>query len=142
LRARAAHNESATSENFAHAISLIERALTLDPGFPDARALLAQVLAARVLEQMTETAAADIERAEQLIKETLTVAPRSPIAHFAKAQIMRCHNQFAAAIPEFEIAIATATFGRGAGSNDQRCSRPFLPDFLVHPRAGAWIATG
>jgi len=106
LRARAAHNESATSENFAHAISLIERALTLDPGFPDARALLAQVLAARVLEQMTETAAADIERAEQLIKETLTVAPRSPIAHFAKAQIMRCHNQFAAAIPEFEIAIA------------------------------------
>jgi adenylate cyclase len=106
LRARAAHNNSATRENFAYAISLIESALTLDPSFPDAKALLAQVLAARVLDQMTDTAAADIQRAEQLIKETLAVTPRNPLAHFAKAQILRCQNQFEAAIPEFEVAIA------------------------------------
>jgi adenylate cyclase len=105
LRARAAHNKSATRENFAYAISLIERALTLDPSFPDAKALLAQVLAGRVLDQMTDTVTADIERAEQLVKETLAVTPRSPLAHFAKAQILRCRNQFEAAIPEFEIAI-------------------------------------
>jgi len=55
---------------------------------------------------MTDTVAADIERAEQLVRETLAVTPRSPIAHFAKAQILRCQNQFEAAIPEFEIAIA------------------------------------
>ena len=105
LRARAAHNKSATRENFAYAISLIERALTLDPSYPDAKAFLAQVLAGRVLDQMTDTVAADIERAEQLVKETLAVTPRSPLAHFAKAQILRCQNQFEAAIPEFEIAI-------------------------------------
>jgi TolB-like protein/class 3 adenylate cyclase/Flp pilus assembly protein TadD len=106
LRARAAHNKSATRENFAYAISLIERALTLDPSFPDAKALLGELLAGRVLDQMTDTVAADIERAEQLVRETLAVTPRSPIAHFANAQILRCQNQFEAAIPEFEIAIA------------------------------------
>jgi adenylate cyclase len=107
LRARAAHNKSATRENSAYAISLIERALALDPSFPDAKALLAQVLAGRVLDQMTDAVAADIERAERLVKETLVVSPRNPVAHFAKAQILRCQSQFEAAIPEFEIAIAT-----------------------------------
>jgi adenylate cyclase len=106
LRARAAHNMSATRENFAYAISLIERALTLDPSFADAKAFLAQVLAGRVLDQMTDTVAADIERAKQLVKQTLAVTPRSPLAHFAKAQILRCQNLFEAAIPEFESAIA------------------------------------
>jgi TolB-like protein/class 3 adenylate cyclase len=105
LRARAAYNAGATRENFAYAISLIENALLLDPSSSNARALLAQLLAGRVLDQMTDTAEGDVQRAEQLIKETLAALPRNPLAHFAKAQILRCHNQFEAAIPEFEIAI-------------------------------------
>jgi tetratricopeptide (TPR) repeat protein len=41
-----------------------------------------------------------------LVKETLVVSRRNPLAHFAKAQILRCQNQCEAASPEFEIAIA------------------------------------
>ena len=106
LRARAAHNKGSTRDNFAYAISLIEKALVLDPNSTNAKGLLAQLLAGRVLDQMTDTVATDIQRAEQLIKETLAATPQNPLAHFAKAQILRCHNQFEAAIPEFEIAIA------------------------------------
>jgi adenylate cyclase len=106
LRARAAHNNSATRENFAYAISLIENALVLDPSSSNAKGFLAELLAGRVLDQMTDTVAADMQRAEQLIKETLAATPQNPLAHFAKAQILRCQNQFEAAIPEFEIAIA------------------------------------
>jgi len=107
LRARAAHNNGApTRENFAYAIGLVENALVLDPSSSNAKGFLAELLAGRVLEQITDTVAADIQRAEQLIKETLAATPQNPLAHFAKAQILRCQNQFEAAIPEFEIAIA------------------------------------
>ena len=107
LRARAAHNNGAPArENFACAIGLVENALVLDPSSSNAKGFLAELLAGRVLEQITDTVAADIQRAEQLIKETLAATPQNPLAHFAKAQILRCQNQFEAAIPEFEIAIA------------------------------------
>jgi TolB-like protein len=106
LRGRATHNEGSTRENFAKAISLVENALVLDPNSPSAKGLLAEMLAGRVLEQMTDTVAADIQRAERLIKETLAVTPRSPLAHFVRAQILRSQNQFEAAIPEYEIAVA------------------------------------
>jgi tetratricopeptide (TPR) repeat protein len=106
LQGRAAFNKGVTRENLANAISLIENALALDPNSPNAKGLLAEMLAGRVLEQITDTVAADLQRAEGLIKETLAVAPGNPLAHFAKAQILRCQNQFEAAIPEYEIAIA------------------------------------
>ena len=64
------------------------------------------MLAGRVLEQMEESVAADLERAEQLVEQVLAVSPRHALAHFAKAQVLRGRGRFDAAIPEYEIAIA------------------------------------
>jgi adenylate cyclase len=106
LRGRAALNKGSTHENFSEAIQLFEDALALDPGSRDARALLARALIGRVLEQMTGSATADIERAERLVGEALAAAPRHPLAHFVKGQVLRAQNRYDAAIPEYETAVA------------------------------------
>ena len=106
LRARAVRNQGSTRENFSESIRLLEEALTLDPGSVDARAVLAYVLAARVLELMTDSADSDIERAERLVGEALTTLPRHAFAHFVKGQIFRAKNRFEEAIPEYEAAIS------------------------------------
>jgi adenylate cyclase len=106
LRARAAYNRGSTRDSFAEAIRLYEEALALDPGSVQAKALLAQMLSGRVLDQLTDTPAADLQRAEALIAEALATSPRDPIAHFAMGQVLRAQNRFEAAIPEYEIAVA------------------------------------
>jgi len=106
LRARAAYNRDSTRECFAEAISLCESALALDPGSIQARALLAQTLSSRVLEQMTDTPTADLERAEALISDVLATSPRDPVTHLAKGQVLRAQGRFDAAIPEYETAVA------------------------------------
>ena len=55
LRARAAYNRDATRQRFAETIGLCESALALDPASIQARALLAETLAGRVLDQLAET---------------------------------------------------------------------------------------
>jgi adenylate cyclase len=109
LRGHAAfyNYKGTTPERLAEAINLLEKALSLDPASVDTRALLAIVLAGRVLEQMEESVATDLERAEQLVEQVLAVSPRHALAHFAKAQVLRARGRFDAAIPEYEIAIAT-----------------------------------
>ena len=106
LRARAAYNRDSTRDRFAEAISLCESALALDPGSIQARGLLAQTLTGRVLDQMSDTPAADLERAEALIVEVLTTSPRDPVAHLARGQLLRAQGRFDAAIPEYERAVA------------------------------------
>jgi TolB-like protein/Flp pilus assembly protein TadD len=106
LRARAAHNRDSTRDSFAETISLCESALALDPASIQAAALLAQTLTGRVLEQMTDTPAADLERAETLIGDVLATSPRDPIAHLARGQLLRGRGRFDAAIPEYERAAA------------------------------------
>jgi adenylate cyclase len=108
LRGRAAfyNVKGVTREGLAEAINLFEKALSLAPGSVDTLALLATALAGRVLEHMTDSAAADLERAERLIEQVLTISPRHPLAHFAKAQVLRAQYRYDAAIPEYEIAIA------------------------------------
>ena len=66
LRGYAAFLKPLTPESYAEAIGYFERALALDPGFVAAEASLAGALAGRVLEGMTGTRAADLERAEAL----------------------------------------------------------------------------
>ena len=44
-------------------------------------------LTARVLNNMTDSPAADIERAEGLSEQALAASPRSPLAHYAKGQV-------------------------------------------------------
>jgi TolB-like protein/Flp pilus assembly protein TadD len=106
MRGRAVCNKASTRENFAEAIGLYERALALDPTCVQAKALLAWTRIARVLDQLADAPVADLERANVLIAEVLAVSPRDPIAHFAKAQVLRVQNRFDEAIPEYEIAVA------------------------------------
>jgi TolB-like protein/class 3 adenylate cyclase/Tfp pilus assembly protein PilF len=106
LRARASHNRDSTRESFAETMSLCESALALDPASIQARALLAQTLAGRVLDQLTDTPAADLERAETLISDVLAASPRDPVAHFTRGQVLRAQSRYEAAIPEYERAVA------------------------------------
>jgi adenylate cyclase len=96
----------ASRDSYAEAIGLFERALALDPQSPDARSWLAGVLAARVLDQMTDSVAADTQRAEALVAHALARSPRSALAHFARGQVLRAQGRWDEAIPEYEIALA------------------------------------
>jgi adenylate cyclase len=106
LRARAAYNQDSTRESFAEAISFCESALALDSASIQARGLLARTLTARVLEQMSDAPAADLERGNALISDVLAASPRDQVAHLARAQLLRAQGRFDAAIPAYERAVA------------------------------------
>jgi len=89
LRGRAAWNKGPTRDNYAQAISLFERALALDPRSVDAQSWLGYTLAVRVTNLVSESAAADIARAEELIGQVLAACPRSALAHYGKGQVLR-----------------------------------------------------
>jgi TolB-like protein/class 3 adenylate cyclase len=106
LRARAAWHRPTSPEQYVEVISLYERALALDPRSTEAKSGLARILATRVMDHMTDTAAADLPRAEYLVTQTLATAPRSPDVHWAKGQVLRAQRRFAEAIPEYEAVLA------------------------------------
>jgi TolB-like protein/DNA-binding winged helix-turn-helix (wHTH) protein/Flp pilus assembly protein TadD len=93
-------------EKLTEMVSLLEHALALDPGSVEAQSFLANVLAGRVLANMTDSAATDLERANGLIERALAAAPLSVAAHNAKAQLLRAQRRFAEAIPEYEIVLS------------------------------------
>jgi adenylate cyclase len=93
LRGRAALNKGSTHENISEAKQLFEQALGLDPRSIDARIFLAHALICRVLEQMTDTVQADIERAEQLIEEVRQSPRRQSLAYFWKGQVLRAKQR-------------------------------------------------
>jgi adenylate cyclase len=105
LRGRAAYSKAASRETYAEAISLYERALELDPQSAEAQSLLARTLAARAMDGLTDSAAADLARAERLVEEALAALSRSPLAHFAKGHVLRAQGRIEEAIPEYETAI-------------------------------------
>jgi len=106
LRGRAASYEPPSRDNFDETTSLYERALALDPRSVEAQSYLAIELTARALENMTDTAAADIARAEALARQALAASPRNGLAHYAKGQVLRAQNRHGEAIPEYENALA------------------------------------
>jgi len=61
---------------------------------------------ARVVDFMSDSAAADITLAERLARQALAASPRSPLAHRAKGQVLRAQNRFREAIPEYEAVLA------------------------------------
>jgi TolB-like protein/DNA-binding winged helix-turn-helix (wHTH) protein len=71
LRGRAELLKPASRTRYAEAISLFERALALDLKSAEAQSRLAAVLAGRVLDTMTGSAKADIERAKELSEQAL-----------------------------------------------------------------------
>jgi adenylate cyclase len=105
LRGRAV-NKPASRDTYAEIVGLFERALALDPRSVEAQSRLALALANRVLDQMTDSAAVDMERAEGLIRQALAASPRFYLPHFAKAQVLRQQGRCAEAILEYETVIA------------------------------------
>jgi adenylate cyclase len=106
FRARAAGWKPPSRGKYAEQISLLERALALDPQSVEAQSRLAATLMSRVMSGMADSAAADIVRAERLTAQALVASPRSPLAHMAKGQILRAQRRFEEAIPEYEAVIA------------------------------------
>jgi tetratricopeptide (TPR) repeat protein len=88
------------------AIGHFEQALALDPHSAVAQSYLASALSARVVDNLSATVAADIGRAEELAGQALASSPRSPLAHYAKGQVLRAQHRYDEAIPEYETAIA------------------------------------
>jgi adenylate cyclase len=111
IRARAEAAKPTSREKYDEAIRLFEQALALDPRSVVTKNRLAIQLTARVLDQMTDTEAADIARAEQLIGQALAAAPDNPDAHFAKGQLLRVQRRCAEAISEYETML---TYNRNA----------------------------
>ena len=106
LRGRAVYLRVPPRYGHEEAISFFDRALALDPESVEAQSRLAMALAARVLDEVTELAEADITRAQELIGQALTASPRDPLAHYAKGLLLRAQHRCADAIPEYETAIA------------------------------------
>jgi adenylate cyclase len=104
LRGRAAYDKPPSPERYEGAIAWYERALALDPQSVEAQSRLATALMARVMDNMSNTVAADVTRAEGLAGQALAASPRSPLAHFAKGQVLRAQTRFEEAIPEYETA--------------------------------------
>jgi adenylate cyclase len=106
LRARAAYAKPPSRDRNAEGISLLERALALDPRSVEAQSMMAGALAGRVLNGLTDSAAADLERAEGLGEQALAASARSQLAHMAKGQVLRAQRRYAQAIPEYETVLA------------------------------------
>jgi len=79
--------------------------LALDPRSAEARTSLADVLVSRVTNPMTDSAAADLARAEMLINQALATSPRSAHTHYVKGTVLRMQNRWEDAVPEFETAL-------------------------------------
>jgi tetratricopeptide (TPR) repeat protein len=106
LRARTAWNKPPTREKWSETIGHLEHALAIDPSYVAAQGWLASALAARVLDLMSDSPAADITRAEGLAEQALAGAPRSPLAHYAKGHVLRARGLPEQAIPEYETVLA------------------------------------
>jgi adenylate cyclase len=121
FRGHAAIYRPASRQNFAEAIAEYEQALALDPHSVEAQSRLASALSTRLLDGMSDTVDADINRANHLIEQALAEAPESPLAHFAKAQFLRARHRCEAAIPEYEIVLAANRNVLAALANIGRC---------------------
>ena len=107
LRGRAALLKAPSPDSYAEAATMFERALALDPHSVDPQGLLAATLIGRVLDEMSTSAGADIARAEELVRQALTISPNSTLAHFVKGQVLRAQGQFDEAILEYETVLAS-----------------------------------
>jgi tetratricopeptide (TPR) repeat protein len=115
LHARAAWNNPPARDNYLRVISLLDHALALDPWSVDAQIWVEAVFAGRILNGMSDSTTADIERAEALAARVLSVSPRRPLVHLAKGQVLRAQNRYEEAIPEYGTVLA---FNRKLAARD------------------------
>jgi tetratricopeptide (TPR) repeat protein len=88
LRGRAALSKPLSRDTYAAAIRQFEHALALDPQSVDAQSWLAHALAGRKHFQMTVSPAADLDRAEVLVRRALVASPRRPLVHLANGMLL------------------------------------------------------
>jgi tetratricopeptide (TPR) repeat protein len=106
LRGRAARLTPNSRRVYAEAISLFERALTLDPHSVEAQTCLAGSLASRVMNGMSDSPVADLAHAETLVGQSLAASPRYASPHYVKGEVLRAQGRYEEAIPEYETALA------------------------------------
>jgi len=106
LRGRATRLSANSRDVSAERISLFEHALVLDPQSVEAQTQLAYSLAGRVLVGFTDSAAADLARAEWLVGNALAAKPRSAFTRLVKGRVLRVQNRWQEAVPEYETALA------------------------------------
>jgi TolB-like protein/DNA-binding winged helix-turn-helix (wHTH) protein len=106
--------KSLSRENSAEAISLFAHALALDPQSAEAPTYLAAVLVIRAVSSMTDSAGADLSRAETLVDQALAASPVFWYANYVKATVLRAQNRCEEAFPEFETALALRRNSVGA----------------------------
>jgi TolB-like protein/DNA-binding winged helix-turn-helix (wHTH) protein len=121
FRGRAAIYRPASRQTFAVAIAEFDEALALDPTSVEAEGRLAAALASRVLDDMTDAPARDLERASHLIEQALAKAPESPVAHFAKGQLLRAQHHCHTAIAEYQSVLAADRNAVASIGNIGRC---------------------
>ncbi|HEX3524925.1 MAG TPA: adenylate/guanylate cyclase domain-containing protein [Stellaceae bacterium] len=107
LRGRAARLRPNSRDVYAEAIRLFEHALALDPQSVEAQSRLANVLASRVLNGMTDSAAADLAGAEGLVNQAMATSPRSAYAHLVKGDVLFAQHRWEEAVLEYETALAS-----------------------------------
>jgi TolB-like protein len=105
LRGTAVMNAPKTRGTYAEAISLFNRALALDPRAVEAQSFLAIHLAGRVTADVTDTAAADMARAEALAGQAVVASPRSSLAHMGQAMVLRAQGRFNEAIRAYDAVL-------------------------------------
>jgi TolB-like protein/tetratricopeptide (TPR) repeat protein len=106
LRGRAAMMKPRSRDSYAEAIGWFERALALDARSFEAQSWLATALTGRVHDQMSQSPASDIARAETLADRALAAFPTGPLAHYAKAQVLRAQQRLEDAISQYERVLA------------------------------------
>jgi adenylate cyclase len=106
LRGRATLARPISRENYDEALSLFERALALDPRSAEAQSWMAHGLMDGVLDLLSDSPAADLQRADELITRALAASPNSARAHYEKGQVLRAQSRYQEAIIEYETAIA------------------------------------
>jgi tetratricopeptide (TPR) repeat protein len=94
-------------DSYAEAISLFEHAVSLEPQSVEAETRLAGSLASRVLIGLSDSRAADLARADELIGRALAESPRYALAHEVKGQVLSARNRWEEAIPEYETALVS-----------------------------------
>ena len=93
-------------ENTEKAVDLFEHAVALDPNSVEAQSRLAGALITRAQPKDPAAAAADVQRAEELIARALATSPGNPLTHRVKGNLLRFTRRCEEAIPEFEISLA------------------------------------
>jgi TolB-like protein/Flp pilus assembly protein TadD len=104
LRGQAANLAPNSRARYARTIGFFEQALALDPQSLVIRCRLAAQLSGRVMDWMSDAPAADIARAQALAEEAMAT-PREPLAHYARAQVLRALGRWNEAAVEYESSI-------------------------------------